>query len=125
MAENIGKIESLPLAEGNFIPNGEKRIVFGPDGRFWDDYVMRCFTLHPGAAAALHQHPWSHYLVVLSGEGRVKVGDEKGPMTPGTWVFTPPDVPHSFRNTSETEDLVFICVVPKEGDVPPTTSGGC
>lgn len=125
MSEYFGKIDALPItAEGNFIKNSDKRIVFGPDGRFWDDHVMRCFTLHPGAAANTHSHAWSHYIVCLSGSGSVKVGDEKGDMTPGTWIFTPANIPHNFKNLSETEDLVFLCVVPTEGDVPPSNMAG-
>ena len=54
-----GMISDLPVVTGgHFIENSEKRIVYGPDGRFWDDFVMRCFTLAPGAASDSHAHPW-------------------------------------------------------------------
>ena len=120
-----GKIIDLPLVTGgHFIENSEKRIVYGPD-QFWDDYVMRCFTLHPGAASATHSHPWCHWSVCISGEGKFKIGDEVFEYSNGYYAHVPENVPHNFWNASETEDLVLLCIVPKEGDVNPLTQGFC
>ena len=48
MSEYSGNIRDLPVVTGgHFIENSTKKIVFGPEGRFWDDYVMRLFTLEP------------------------------------------------------------------------------
>ena len=50
MSEYSGNIRDLPVVTGgHFIENSTKKIVFGPDGRFWNDYVMRLFTLEPEA----------------------------------------------------------------------------
>ena len=54
MSEYSGNIRDLPVVTGgHFIENSTKKIVFGPDGRFWDDYVMRLFTLEPEAESTL------------------------------------------------------------------------
>ena len=42
MSEYVGKINELPEALGNFMPNSSKKVVFGPT-HFWPDYVLRCF----------------------------------------------------------------------------------
>ena len=55
MSEYSGNIRDLPVVTGgHFIENSTKKIVFGPDGRFWNDYVMRLFTLEPEAGGVRH-----------------------------------------------------------------------
>ena len=55
MSEYSGNIRDLPVVTGgHFIENSTKKIVFGPDGRFWNDYVMRLFTLEPEAESSVH-----------------------------------------------------------------------
>ena len=45
MSQYSGNIRDLPVVtSGHFIENSTIKIVFGPEGRFWDDYVMRLFT---------------------------------------------------------------------------------
>ncbi|MCI2061774.1 MAG: cupin domain-containing protein [Eubacteriaceae bacterium] len=125
MSEYYGKISDLPLDEkNNFIPNSEKRVVFGPNGRFCDDYVVRCFKLHPGSKSALHQHAWPHVVVCLGGKGVFKIGDEEALLERGSWAFVPGDMMHIFWNASEDSDWEFLCLVPPEGDVNPLL-GGC
>jgi quercetin dioxygenase-like cupin family protein len=123
MSEYFGKIDDLPtITEGHFIENAEKRNVFGPE-RFWKDYVMRCFTLSPGAASPSHSHAWPHYAVCIDGVGKFKVGEETALLENGVWVYVPGGVTHNFRNTGEDSKMVLLCVVPKEGDVNPMLIG--
>ena len=125
MAKNYGKISELPLdIEGNFIDNSEKRLVFGPNGRFWDDYAMRCFSLNPGAKSALHKHAWPHMVVCLSGKGVFNIEGEKAFLEKGSWAYVPGDAMHNFWNESDDERWEFRCIVPPEGDVNPML-GGC
>ena len=107
---------------GHFIENSTKKIVFGPDGRFWDDYVMRLFTLEPGAESSIHAHAWCHWFLCIKGEGYFRIGKEKVPLEFGTWVHIPSGVRHNFGNTGDGE-LMGLCIVPPEGDVNPLT--GC
>jgi len=128
MSEDVkygGLIEDLPIVTGgHFIENSTKRIVFGPD-QFWDDYVMRCFTLNPGASSASHEHPWCHWSVCIKGQGKFAVNNEVFELCNGAYVHVPEDIPHNFWNTSETEQLVLLCIVPKRGDVNPLAQGFC
>ena len=111
MSEFVGKIKELPEALGNFMPNSSKKVIFGPT-HFWPDYVLRCFDLEPLAG--------SH-------EGVFAVDGVEYPVERGMWCHIPSNVPHNFYNSSDSEHLVFLCIVPPEGDVNPTLAGskGC
>lgn len=114
-----GNLFDLPVVTGgHFIENSEKRIIYGP-GRFWDDYVVRAFTLYPGAYSEEHAHAWPHWTLCTEGTGEFIVGDETYTLAPNHFVHVPGNIPHYFRNTSGTENLTLICIVPKEGDVNP------
>ena len=115
----IGKINDLPTEDiSNHILGGVKRVVFGPD-RFWPDYVMRAFTLQPGAVAPPNVHEWMHWAVCIQGEGRIIIDGVEHDFSRGSWMHTPPHINHTFWNTSDTEEFVLLCIVPPEGDVNP------
>lgn len=115
----VGKIEELPLIDvSDFIPGAEKRIVFGP-GQYWDTHVMRCFTLFPGSVAPPNMHPWEHQALCIGGEGKFVIGETEYDIKSGYYMHVPGNIEHTFWNVSETESLVIICIVPKEGDVNP------
>ncbi len=101
-----------------FVNNSTKTVIFGPD-HFWEDYVMRCFRLQPRAAGSKHIHPWPHRIFVHSGEGVFEIDGTEYAMSPGSWIYVPSNVPHSFWNSSDEKELVFLCIVPPEGDVNP------
>ena len=117
-----GKILDLPGNQMPGAPEITKRIVFGPE-QDWPDYVMRCFTLEGSAAVPLHTHEWPHYVVVLQGRGELHFNGRVHELEPMSWAFVPPDSEHSFVKTSR-EQFVFLCIVPKHGDVPPGAQSG-
>ena len=93
MSEFSGNIRDLPVVTaGHFIENSTKKIVFGPEGRFWDDYVMRLFTLGPEAESSVHAHAWPHWFFCIQGEGYFLIGKARGSTFPagcGTTSATP------------------------------------
>lgn len=113
----------MPDAKGNFIKHATKKIVFGPK-HFSDEFVMRCWTLEPGAGEKdQHQHNWPHWCVMLSGEGFFVIDGVEYPIEHGSWIYVPNKVPHRFYNSSETEKLELLCIVPPKGDIDPTLMG--
>ena len=126
MSEYVGKINELPEALGNFMPNSSKKVVFGPT-HFWPDYVLRCFDLEPLAGShEPHTHEWCHWMVVFEGNGVVNIDGEEHPVERGSWCHIPGNIPHNFYNSSDSEHFVFLCIVPPEGDVSPLLMGkGC
>lgn len=115
--ELCGRIMDLPGKKMPGVPEITKRIVFGPE-KDWPDYVMRCFTLEGSACVPLHTHDWPHYVVTLQGQGELHIEDQVYDLEAMSWASVPPNVEHSFVQIS-SEPFVFLCIVPKYGDVPP------
>lgn len=62
-----------------------------------------------GASTEAHAHPVAEELYyVLSGSGRIAVGDEQRDVRPGDGIALPPGTPHQIRNLGPDE-LVFLC----------------
>lgn len=77
------------------------------------NFAMRRFVVKAGGYTPYHHHPYEHEVLVLSGQGQVKIGESIYNLHSGSVVFVPPDVMHQFRNTGDT-DLEFICVIPNQ-----------
>ncbi|MCF7936747.1 MAG: cupin domain-containing protein [Synergistales bacterium] len=91
-----------------------KRIVFGP-GRFWEDYVMRLFTLAPQGTSPHHSHHWPHYILVQEGAGRAVIDGDTYEIEAGSWAHVPPNVEHHLENGGDGP-FSFICIVPRHGE---------
>ena|ERR1051326_4286792 len=64
-----------------------------------------------GVTTALHTVAVDERYVILSGRGRVEVGDEPAlPVGPGSIVVIPRGVSQRITNVSAEDDLVFLCV---------------
>ncbi|HPE41144.1 MAG TPA: cupin domain-containing protein [Bacteroidales bacterium] len=92
----------------------KKRIVIG-EKEGASNFILRVFTLSPGGYSPRHTHSWEHEVFVLNGEGKVLLGQEFSSISKGYAVFVPENVEHQFVNTSESNELEFICVIPKGG----------
>lgn len=79
------------------------------------NFAMRRFIIKPGGSIGLHDHPWEHEIYILKGSGTAYTDKERVDIGPGDVIFMPGDEPHGYDNTGE-EDLMFICMVPHEGD---------
>ena len=78
----------------------------------------KCKILHgllkPGCSIGMHTHVTSSEVIyVLSGEGKMYMGDEVETLTAGDCHYCPLGQSHSFVNESQ-EDLVFFAVVPEQ-----------
>jgi len=94
-----GVTKQLPIGSGDGSPS----------------FSFRVFTVGPGGHTPYHTHPFEHLNYIISGAGVVV--DEAGKKTPvsaGDFGLVAPGEKHQYKNTSDTEDLVFICAVPKE-----------
>lgn len=58
-------------------------------------------TLSPGDGPPLHSHPWAAWDVVVSGNVRVRLGDDTFEFSAGDFFYTPPDVVHTFMAIGE------------------------
>jgi len=71
--------------------------------------IARC-RVEPGVTTERHQLSVAERYVIVSGAGRVEVGDrEPRPVGPGDVVWIPAGSPQRITNTAEA-DLIFLAI---------------
>jgi quercetin dioxygenase-like cupin family protein len=78
-------------------------------------WVMHEISGSVGEGAPLHSHPWTETFYILDGEVEVQVGNRKATATPGTLMYVPENVAHSFRISSPTSRMLEIIPASAEG----------
>jgi quercetin dioxygenase-like cupin family protein len=107
--DNYKNIEPQKLMNGKIL----KRVLIGPKDNA-PTFVMRVFTLEPGASTPYHTHPWEHEVFVLEGKLKVKAKDREYEVEKESFVFVEPNEEHQFINIGDTP-ASFICVIPNSG----------
>jgi quercetin dioxygenase-like cupin family protein len=74
--------------------------------------IMRYFHLDPGGHSKLERHPQEHEVIILHGAGEVQIAEKSHAIVPFDVVFIEGNELHQFR-ASDTEEMGFICVIPK------------
>ena len=98
---------------GPELPGVSMQVLVGPeDGA--ENFVLRRFTLEPGAATPKHQHDWEHEIVVTEGEGVLVTPEGDKPLVPGDVIYLAPGDLHQFRNAG-TGTYRMVCLVPMKG----------
>ncbi len=73
--------------------------------------VVSKTILHPGKNTTGHNHPGQEEVYhFTSGTGYIMVGDKEISVEAGDIVLIPDAYFHKVWNTSEIEDLIFVCV---------------
>jgi quercetin dioxygenase-like cupin family protein len=79
------------------------------------NFSIRVFTIEPGGHTPHHSHEVEHLNYVISGQGALMDGEgQANPLNKGEFAFVAPHDVHQFRNMSDSENFVFMCMVPKE-----------
>jgi quercetin dioxygenase-like cupin family protein len=81
-------------------------------------FHTRYFEIAPGGFSSLEKHVHEHVVVVLRGQGEVRLGAAVHPLAFGDTVYVAPEEVHQFRNRSATEPFGFLCVVDARRDRP-------
>ena len=81
------------------------------------NFQLRYFELAPGGYSSLERHAHPHAVVVLKGNGTVRLGDSVEPVGPFDVVYV---APHEVRRFAADSDqpLGFLCIVDRERDRP-------
>ena len=67
----------------------------------------------PGAVTTLHRHHSSEELYhIITGRGRMTLGDETFDVAPGDTVCIPPGTPHGIANTGSEALRILCCCAP-------------
>ncbi len=112
MKEKVTTLDKVPLEKVDM--QGAKNtyiqwLISEKDGA--PNFAMRRFVVKAGGYSPHHHHPYEHEVLILEGQGEVKIGEKTYKVAKDSVIFVPPGVMHQFINTSD-EDLVFICVIP-------------
>jgi quercetin dioxygenase-like cupin family protein len=98
MAAAEGVSKQIPLSKADGVPL----------------FSFRVFTIEPGGHTPLHQHPFEHMNYIIRGNGVLVSQEREHTVKAGDFVLILPNEMHQFKNTYQTQQLVFICGVPKE-----------
>jgi len=111
---NIKRIDDVASRDmGPELPGVKMQVLIGPDDGA-ENFVLRRFTLEPGASTPHHEHDWEHEVVVTDGEGVLVTTDGERPLKPGDVIYLAPGDLHQFRNVG-TGPYRMICLVPMKG----------
>ncbi|MDR3631322.1 MAG: cupin domain-containing protein [Desulfocapsaceae bacterium] len=72
-----------------------------------DNLAIAWVTVEPGAAQQPHHHVAEQAYVVVSGQGRIKVGSDIADVKAGDLVYVPSNAEHVVENVG-TERLAYI-----------------
>jgi ribulose-bisphosphate carboxylase large chain len=86
-------------------------------------FHLRYFEIEPGGFSSLEQHRHEHVVVVLRGQGQVRLGEAVHELAFGDTVYVAPSEVHQFRNPSGAEPFGFLCIVDSERDRPEAVEG--
>lgn len=81
----------------------------------WKDNTMRVFRLEPGGHSPRHSHDWEHINYVISGRGKLRLGEQIFELAEKDFAFVPENTEHQFQNPFD-EPFEFICIVPNRGE---------
>ena len=82
--------EEIPVHE----LSGNRLRGLATPSRGSSDIAMWNHSVAPGAASPPHRHDHDQVIYVLSGEGRVVVGDDDFPVAAGDVIVAPAEIPH-------------------------------
>jgi quercetin dioxygenase-like cupin family protein len=77
-------------------------------------FSFRVFTIEPRGNTPFHQHEFEHMNYVINGEGILVAEDQEHELREGDFALILPGEKHQFKNSSENQNLLIICAVPRE-----------
>ena len=111
--KSLTKVKKTPV-DMDGVKNAFRQVPIGKaDGT--PNISFRVFTLGPGGNTPYHIHESEHVNYIISGKGALKdVNGDLHAVEEGDFSLVMPGEKHQYKNTSESEDLIFICAVMKE-----------
>ena len=97
---------------------GVKRTVLVGEAGEGTAFHLRYFEVAPGGFTSLEEHQHEHAVVVMRGQGQVRLGEAVHQLAFGDTVYVASGEVHQFRNLSATEPFGFLCMVDARRDRP-------
>jgi mannose-6-phosphate isomerase-like protein (cupin superfamily) len=109
---NLDQLESFITADGSSI-----RELAGPAWTRARHQSLAEATVPPGGETAEHYHPRAEELYyVVSGAGRMRLGDDEADVSPGDCVVIAPGSVHKLWNPGPAELVLLCCCSPAYSD---------
>jgi quercetin dioxygenase-like cupin family protein len=105
-----GKVKVLSWQDVPAIDVGNdswSRLVITGESAGASKAMLGISTFTPGTDTPQKIHSEEEFCYVLSGQGRITIGDDYVEYGPGSFVFIPAGVPHGVANVG-TEDVVMV-----------------
>jgi quercetin dioxygenase-like cupin family protein len=80
-------------------------------------FQVRYFEVAPGGYTSFENHEHEHWVLVVRGKGRVRLGSEWSEVELNDTVHVSAMTPHQFANNGN-EPFGILCIVDKERDRP-------
>ena len=77
-------------------------------------FSFRVFTIEPEGHTPFHQHEFEHMNYVINGEGILVAEDREHNLREGDFALILAGEKHRFKNSSDNQNLLIICAVPRE-----------
>jgi ribulose-bisphosphate carboxylase large chain len=100
-----------------------RHILMGGLGGERAKFHVRYFEIAPGGFSSCEAHGHEHFVVVMRGKGKVRLGRKKEEIGYLDCVYVAPDRPHQFLNPYD-EPFGFLCMVDAERDRPRVKGAG-
>ena len=107
-------LEKPPVTIIDHANGGKGRIILehiaGPETLRENARLFVKATLEKGCSMGVHKHKGDREIYhILSGKGEMQVGGETGEVRAGDTVYLDPDVPHTLRNTGDSDmEILFV-----------------
>ncbi len=109
----VKKFSDVPAAEIASAVNTTIQVLISSDEA--PHFAMRRIVMDVGGSMPLHTNTVEHEQLVLSGRGKVQLGDKTYEVEKDSVLFIPAGLPHSYETIGE-EAFVFLCSVPNLPD---------
>ncbi len=110
VVKRTAAVAATPVAAGTAT---EMQLLVG-DADGAPNFEMRRFIMGAGGGMPLHTNQVEHEQYVLSGRGRLALGDEIREVEAGDVLYIPAGLPHSYEVLEAPFE--FLCMVPCAAD---------
>jgi quercetin dioxygenase-like cupin family protein len=75
-----------------------------------ESFITGITSFEPGAVIPFHSHNVQESVMLLEGEAIMDIDGESYPVQLNDTTFIPPNVPHRFRNASDTKPMKILWI---------------
>ncbi len=109
----VKHVDTVPAEDVKAGKGTKLQILIGPDES--PNFALRRLVIEVDGGMPPHTNTIEHEQYVLSGQGRIGIGDEIHEVKAGDVILIAAGTPHWYQNIG-AEPFVFLCAVPNLPD---------